>query len=215
MPITTVRSPAVPAPATDTAPTSGSVFHRHAQTGPRERPTAPFALYLDPAEADMADGDVLPRPITVPIVLGVGVDARGDTTQLETYQQRLGRIVIPEDIEVQAWGQTVRGYRRKRQVGTSRNGIPLWRYELVWQRAVQVGSQLRYEWDADGWTDFRRRLRALLPGKKVDGHIEMAVKDDHERMSATLAAAGKHSVTSARAAEQLAQAGKRSTTSKE
>ena len=124
---------------------------------------SPFALWVDPASVQFVAGEALYRPVAIPIspgVQGVGTDGYPDAS--DAWQRRHGRIMVPMDVEVVAWGAKRRGYLVQRDNGQDLNGKQLWHYHDAWTSYEQVGSRTSTERDQDGYIEFCRGLTAVV-----------------------------------------------------
>lgn len=122
-----------------------------------------FRYWVDPNSVSFVDGEPLYLPVRIAIEPGVqNVRADGESTPIDALQRRHGRVDVPLDFEVQAWGRTVKGYAVRRYIGTDLAGKRVHHWHDVWTRYVTVGTRTHAEFDSEGWLDFRRRVAELV-----------------------------------------------------
>jgi hypothetical protein len=138
----------------------------------------PFTLVIGPADLQCLDGEILPAPIPIRHRVGVNGIAdkpagwpkdqpwRADPSPAIACQMRKGRIPVPEDIEVVAFGEKRVGYRRA-LAGT---GGTYW--TDAWHRAQMIGRAPHWEFDAEGWRGFLRQLLPLVAPHGLSPEME-------------------------------------------
>ena len=129
-----------------------------------------FQFWLDVDRVIWVDGVCYFNPVSVEIVPGIqNVPSDGDPATLDSYNGRkLKRIPVPMDFKVKAWGKVHEGYVIRKDIGKDRRGKQLWHFHSVWERHIEHGRNLRTEFDAEGFQDFRKRVEKLMGGPPVD-----------------------------------------------
>ncbi len=128
----------------------------------------PFGqFWVSPIETQVIGGEVLPLPSFVRPNWGVngvpGVGSAPSSELSDAYQRSLGRVPVPLDFEVVAWGETVKGYVVALECLPDAHGKSRTRYQDVWTRYRVIGNQVLQEVDREGYADFCRRCKSLLP----------------------------------------------------
>jgi len=90
------------------------------------------------------------------------VSSTGNFDQLLAYQLKIGRILVDGDIEVTAWGEKVRGYIKRRQVGKNADGHAIYHYYDPWTKYSRHGAETKSEFDHAGYQIFREQLLEVL-----------------------------------------------------
>jgi hypothetical protein len=124
----------------------------------------PFSYWVGPTEIFIQDGEPFYLPLRISIVGGAqGVGPDGSPALLHAYQsETLGRVQVPLDFEVRAWGEAHRGYLCEMEIGEDRLGKRLVHYHDIWTRYLVLGASVQREFDAAGWQDFCRRVETLI-----------------------------------------------------
>tara|TARA_R110000782_G_C14624347_1_gene393648 strand:+ start:84 stop:683 length:600 start_codon:yes stop_codon:yes gene_type:complete len=129
-----------------------------------------FQFWVDVDRVRWEQGVCYFNPISVAIVPGIqNVPSDGDPATLDSYNGRkLKRVPVPMDFKVKAWGKVETGYVRRMSLGKDRRGKEMFHFHSVWEKHIQHGRNLRTEFDADGFQDFRERVNKLMGGPPVD-----------------------------------------------
>ena len=151
----------------DTESTGSRVLSELPQVAARSRRmplpvNSVFRYWVDPAGVGIVDGRARYEPVRVAIQDGVQNVIGGDPGPMDVYQQKIGRIPVPQDFEVQAWGETHTGYVVQLDLGSDRRGKQLYHYHDAWTRYEMIGTQLVTEYDYEGWADFCERVASLV-----------------------------------------------------
>ena len=125
-------------------------------------PKPPFLFFASASEVELLRGKVYLQPQKVRLEPGAMVNSKGDISKLLAYQTKIGRVLVDGDIVVTAWGQQVKGYLHRIQVGKDAGGHPVYHYHDPWTRYIRVGSETKMEFDQAGYTLFRLQLLKVL-----------------------------------------------------
>lgn len=152
----------------------------------------PFRYWADPTRVKHIKGRPELLPVKVHVEPGLqGTPSDADPTFIDGYQSnKLGRVAVPMDMEVQAWGKTVKGYVIRKDIGRDRLGKQLYHFHDVWTRHTVFGRRVVTEFDQDGFDDFCRRV-GKLPGIGELHPVIVAAErarvqrmaDEHRRMA--------------------------------
>jgi len=131
-------------------------------------PLQPFLYFISSSEYHLIRGVYLPRPRRIFIIPGLGfVGKKGELSNMLLYQEGLGRMMVPPQTQVTAWGQTVNGYVRPWKMKGGRK-----HYTTVWQSWKRVGQAAVWDKDSDGWFEFCQTCHAMLGGGDVPQTIQ-------------------------------------------
>lgn len=135
-------------------------------------PLYDFEFWVSPSEAQLLGKKVVPLPVKVRLRPGLdGTTNNGDPSLAQARQAgKYGRIKVPDDFVVKAWGEERTGYVDI--LDGTRGPI----YVSCWERPRRVGMMTVWDFDKDGWADFCERCLSLIGGEIdpviVDGVIE-------------------------------------------
>lgn len=164
-----------------------------------------FCYWVDPAQCQYVDGVAVHLPVRVAVEPGVlGTPTNADPAHIESYQRREnGRVKVPLDFDVIAWGKKSKGYVEAMDLGRDRLGNRHLHYHEVWARYVKVGKQWIREWDHEGYLDFCQRV-AKLPGVgAIHPQVAAGEKAKILRSAAVHRGQAHQSAVAASVAEQL------------
>jgi hypothetical protein len=127
---------------------------------------APFKLWIAPERVTYAAGVCRYNPVAIPIRPGLhNIPADGSAATMDALQRdKLGRVEVPGDFELIAWGEKQRGYLMEMEIGSDPNGKPLYHYHSAWTRYQKLGASYVQEFDSEGWADFCTRVEKLMGG---------------------------------------------------
>ncbi len=151
----------------------------------------PFQYWVDPVRLALRGGVATYAPVKIEVIPGVqNVPGNGDPATIESYQKREnGRVAVPMDFEVIAWGKKRAGYLVRMKTGTDLIGKELYHYHDVWTRYELIGNKVIATFDHDGWGDFEGRCGALMDVKPHPAIVSAersrleAAAQSHDRIS--------------------------------
>ncbi len=130
-----------------------------------------------------------------------GVDENGDMSHAIVHRQKKGWVMIPADVTVTAFGEEREGYSHAFDTKYGENSA----YIEVWRRPYQLGKELYYERDNEGYLDFLRMVRDEYLGPP-DAEVLRALRAKFEEMRRTASGgAAKGSFAAGETVSQLEQ----------
>jgi len=135
-----------------------------------KNPLQPFMYFISQSEYHLIRGVYLPRPRRVFVTPGLNfIGKKGELSNAMLYQESLGRMLVPPQTQVTAFGETVNGYVRPHKMTGGRT-----HYTTVWQSWRRVGQKAVWTKDQDGWFEFCQICHALLGGGDIPDSIKQA-----------------------------------------
>lgn len=161
-----------------------------------------FVFLAHPARWDVFEGpdgfEILPAITKLEFQAGLaGVRAvkgvpDGDPSFAIVEKQRRGWVVVPESLEVVAFGERRTGYVHVYDGRAGKGTVHL----DVWQRPYLLGGAVFFAKDKAGYVDFLRKVKATLP--PMDPNIRAALQEKFgELLRVAKAAAARGSAAAA------------------
>ncbi len=141
----------------------------------------PVLYFASVDRYQLVGGEMLPHPAMSRIRAGAtNVDRHGNPSGLMGVQMTWGRVLVPPDWEVEAFGTKARGYNRRLEVRvTDARGGREYHHCPIWQRPRKVGGRIEWDRDGKGWLIFLRRIHdELLGGGDVDDAVQRGILHD-------------------------------------
>ena len=172
---------------------------------PQLKPNHPFLYFVSPSEVEIMNGDVCLQPQRVRLEPGVYVDNQGNFDNCLRYQAGLGRQLVDGNIEVIAFGEKVKGYIKRVEVGRNSDGVPFYHYHDVWTRYSRVGSVTVKEFDRDGFHKFRQQCLGVLDLTEVHPSIAKPLLAQMKRALNRAKQTASHYASQTIAVEELSE----------